>query len=72
MPNIFNISCLKRDQVNYSQQNPPPPQLRKMADQDPEDVVEVVFDHQGTLTKTLQYTVKWLHMLHRTGYCWPI
>jgi hypothetical protein len=61
MPNVLNVSSLKRDSVDYGQEHlPPPPPLRMMTDKDPGYVVEAILEHQGTSAKTLQYKVKWL------------
>jgi len=60
MPNVFNVSRLKRDRVDHGRDHPPPPPLRTMTDKDPEYEVEAILEHQGTSAKTLQYKVKWL------------
>jgi transposase InsO family protein len=60
MPNVFNVSRLKRDRVDYGREHPPPPPLRTMTDKDPEYEVEAILEHQGSSAKTLQYKVKWL------------
>jgi len=53
MPNVFNVSHLKRDRVDYGRNDPPPPRLRTMTDKDPEYEVEANPEHQGTPAKTL-------------------
>jgi hypothetical protein len=60
MPNVFNVSRLKRDCVDYGRDHPPPPPLRMITNKDPENEVEAILEHQGTSAKTLQYKVKWL------------
>jgi hypothetical protein len=54
MPNLFNVSRLKRDCVDYGRDHPPPPLLRTMTNKDPEYEVEAILEHQGTSAKTLQ------------------
>jgi len=60
MANVFNVSCLKRDRVDFCRDRPPPPLLHTMTDKDLEYEVDASLEHQGTSAKTLQYKVKWI------------
>jgi hypothetical protein len=53
MPNVFNVSYLTRNRVDYGRKHPPPPLLRTMSDKDPEYEVEGIIKYQGTSAKTL-------------------
>jgi hypothetical protein len=53
MPNVFNISLLKRDHMDDGYKHSLPPPLRTMTDKDPEYEVEAIVEHQGTSVKTL-------------------
>ena len=59
MPNVFNVSRLKRDRVNHGRDHPPPPPLRTMTDKDPDYEVRIIPELQHTSAKTLRDTVKW-------------
>ena len=65
MLNVFNISRLKPEHVDYGQDHPPPQLVHRMTDKDPQYEVEAILEHRGTAGKTLQYKLNWL------GYAEP-